>query len=132
MHVCDLRSRHVGSNLEHANSLELSLEPGSTNHMFVGLQTEEAPIALYINATQNTVVWGALLAFWNASQISEVRSIINHQTRHESKFRSLVSYQHGQPHEPVNVCIFTCRRKWWRFGQRSGQQKWTCRIDCTA
>lgn len=76
-----VRSRHVGSNLEHANSLELSLEPGSTNHMFVGLQTEEAPIALYLNTTQNTVVWGALLAFWNASQVSEVRSVLSSITR---------------------------------------------------
>eukprot|EP01044_Picomonas_judraskeda_P028838 COSAG03_NODE_9737_length_696_cov_29.345059_1_plen_80_part_00 len=26
----------------------------------------------YLNATRNAVFWGALLAFWNASQISEV------------------------------------------------------------
>ena len=46
--VC-ARARHIGSNLEHANTFELGLEAGSVNHMFVGLQTEEAPIALYLH-----------------------------------------------------------------------------------
>ena len=61
---------HIGVNIEHAATLELGLEAGATNHMFVGVQTEEAPVAMQINATKNVVVWGALLAFWNASQSS--------------------------------------------------------------
>ena len=64
---------HIGTNLEHSSVLEVGLEAGSANHMFVGLQTEEAPIALYINGTKNAVVWGALLAFWNASQSSSAQ-----------------------------------------------------------
>ena len=48
---------------------ELGLEL-SVNHMIVGLQTEEAPVAIQLNGTKNTVIWGALLAFWNATAVS--------------------------------------------------------------
>lgn len=89
----------IGVNLEHSSTLEVGLVTGSVNHMIVGLQTEEAPVALSLNSTKNTVVWGAvrslvhhsrvraeahnmkswltkacsslqLLPFWNASQTS--------------------------------------------------------------
>ena len=61
---------NIGANLEHSAELEVGLVPGSVNHMIVGLQTEETPIALSLNGTKNAVIWGGLLAFWNASQVS--------------------------------------------------------------
>jgi hypothetical protein len=66
---------HIGVNLEHSSVLEVGLEAGSANHMFVGLQTEEAPIALNLNSTKNSVVWGALMAFWNASESSPAQVV---------------------------------------------------------
>ena len=66
---------HIGCNLEHSSALELGLVPGSANQMFVGLQTEEAPVAIEFNGTKNSVVWGALLAFWNASQTSAAQVV---------------------------------------------------------
>ena len=43
--------------------------------MIVGLQTEEAPIAIQLNGTKNAVVWGALLPFWNASAVSPAQVV---------------------------------------------------------
>jgi hypothetical protein len=50
--------------------VELALTPGSTNVLVAGFQTEEAEIALVLNATRNAVVWGSLNAFWDASKVS--------------------------------------------------------------
>jgi hypothetical protein len=58
----------AGVNLEHSTEVEVLLVPGAADHVFLGLQTEEAPIALALNGTANAVVFGALAAFWNASQ----------------------------------------------------------------
>jgi glucan 1,3-beta-glucosidase len=56
-----------GINLEHSIDLELAFLPGAVNHMVIGFQSEEAEIALALNATKNTVVWGSLNGFWNTS-----------------------------------------------------------------
>lgn len=65
----------AGANFEHSVDAELLLLPGAADHVFLGLQTEEAPVALSINGTRNTVVFGALLAFWNASQQSPAQAV---------------------------------------------------------
>jgi len=58
----------AGANLEHSTEAEVLLVPGAGDHVLLGLQTEEAPVALALNGTSNAVVFGALAAFWNASQ----------------------------------------------------------------
>jgi len=58
----------AGVNFEHAVEGELLLAAGATNHIVLGLQTEEAPIALSLNGTLNAVVFGALGAWWNVSE----------------------------------------------------------------
>ena len=58
----------AGVNFEHSVDAELVLVAGATNHVILGLQTEEAPVALSLNGTVNAVVFGTLGAFWNASQ----------------------------------------------------------------
>lgn len=58
----------VGANLEHAIDGELLLLPGASNVVVVTLETEESDIGLSINETSNTVIFGALHAFWNASE----------------------------------------------------------------
>jgi hypothetical protein len=65
----------VGVNFEHSVGYEVSLLQGSTNQLFLGLQTEESLIALHLNGTHNAVVLGALLAFWNASQHSPAQVV---------------------------------------------------------
>lgn len=58
----------AGVNYEHSVEGELLLVAGATNHVVLGLQTEEAPVALSVNGTINAVAFGVLGAFWNASQ----------------------------------------------------------------
>ena len=70
----------AGANFEHAVEAELLLLPGATDHILLGLQTEEAPVALSLNATRNAVVFGALLAFWNASQVSPAQAFASRPT----------------------------------------------------
>ena len=64
----------AGANFEHAVEAELLLLPGATDHIILGLQTEEAPVALSLNGTRNAVIFGARLAFWNASQVSPAQA----------------------------------------------------------
>ena len=58
----------AGANLEHSTEAEVLLVPGSVNHVILGLQTEEAPVALSLNSSLNAVVFGTLGAFWNSSE----------------------------------------------------------------
>ena len=65
----------LGVNFEHATGAELLFVQGATNQVVLGLQTEEAPIALVLNQTLNVVVFNVLGAFWNASQTSPAQAV---------------------------------------------------------
>eukprot|EP01044_Picomonas_judraskeda_P043474 COSAG03_NODE_22883_length_285_cov_7.801075_1_plen_89_part_01 len=53
-------------------SLSLSLCHCLSVIVSLSIETHCFVSSRYLNATRNAVFWGALLAFWNASQISEV------------------------------------------------------------
>jgi len=65
----------VGANLEHSTEVELDLVTGSGGLVLVGFQTEESWVALVLNSTRNTVVYGALAAFWNSSVTSPTQAL---------------------------------------------------------